>query len=442
MWVKSFGKRWVTISAVHALALTAVFTLLYLLLATRTLHADPQVIYGEDDRRDIYQVTDTIQLERAQSVALMVESKQLTANPDGTFTLTTKPFEFVPGGIGLEDLCPTEPFYEQPTVSGGEFCTGFRMGQDVFATAAHCFSDVPLSNKRVVFGFHQTAADTTTLTFAANQVYTPTEYLINSPDDDYAIVRLDRPVTAPGAAILPLRATGSVPSGTAVGIIGYPVGLPLKVAFGEATQVYTSSDSLFYSNVDSYVGNSGSPVFDTAGTVVGILLSGATDFEPQDPTPFSCWVSRRLDNGVAGEAAVHTSLFATDLAVTATPSRPTAAPGTRLTYTLDLQASSGLLQLTNIVLTSTIPTGTTYVPGSATDGGTLGPDGTLRWSVGAMNPGESRVVSFQVQVTADAPPLFAPLVYADTDYGRFVGQAAAVHLITPAYLPLFVYDLK
>jgi hypothetical protein len=59
-------------------------------------------------------------------------------------------------------------------------------------------------------------------------------------------------------------------------LVGHPYGLPKKT--DTDGQVKNVSLSEIRAYVDSYGGNSGSPVFDSQGSLVGILVGGAPDF--------------------------------------------------------------------------------------------------------------------------------------------------------------------
>ena len=73
-----------------------------------------------------------------------------------------------------------------------------------------------------------------------------------------------------------------------VGLAGYPVGLPLKVAFTESdpnkdpsevtNRIFARNATMFFARLDAFKGNSGSPVFNEEFEVVGILTGGASDF--------------------------------------------------------------------------------------------------------------------------------------------------------------------
>ena len=61
-------------------------------------------------------------------------------------------------------------------------------------------------------------------------------------------------------------------------VIGHPVGLPAKVAGGAIVRDNTPNP-FFVANLDTYGGNSGSPVFNSrTHRVEGILVRGERDF--------------------------------------------------------------------------------------------------------------------------------------------------------------------
>ena len=114
------------------------------------------------------------------------------------------------------------------------------------------------------------------MTFNANAVYRVSRIVARGTptgrDDDYAVMELDRVVTG----YTPYRNVDLVRTGDSLTLIGHPVGLPKKFDFGGQTQSVT--ETLIRGTVDSYGGNSGSPIFDADGNLVGILVGGAPDF--------------------------------------------------------------------------------------------------------------------------------------------------------------------
>ena len=99
--------------------------------------------------------------------------------------------------------------------------------------------------------------------------------VVESAGKDYAVVKLDRPVV--GHNPLRLRQSGSLSVNDSIVVMGYPSGIPLKIAGG--AKVRSLQSGYFVANLDTYGGNSGSAVFnETTGEVEGILVRGETDF--------------------------------------------------------------------------------------------------------------------------------------------------------------------
>ncbi len=229
----------------------------------------PKVIYGTDDRIDLYQETDPDRRTWAASTCGLFRQSSLVENGDGSVTIQSSAY----------DVCSDEPFANQPT---GAFCSGFMVADDIIVTAGHCFDSGDLNSIRFIFGFVMEDANTPVLTVSEDQVYIGVELLGQAlaGNLDYAVVRVDRAITSPDAMAFGIRREGVVSVGANVGVIGHPTGLPLKLAFGANTVVRNNSDSGFFvANLDTYGGNSGSPVIDPiTGLVEGILVRGETDF--------------------------------------------------------------------------------------------------------------------------------------------------------------------
>ncbi|MBI4658044.1 MAG: immunoglobulin domain-containing protein [Verrucomicrobia bacterium] len=253
-------------------------------LAVTVLGDPTKAIYGRDNRVDLYD--EPLQRRRtwASAVCGIVSTEELTANADGTFTLRVGSFNASIQAKYGSALCNDEPFRNQPLAP---FCTAWLIGPDLVATAGHCLLGSPdnLPSFRFVFGFVAVNANSAVTRFDAQQVYTGRvveRYPQSSSADDYAIIRLDRPVQLAGVRPLAVRQTGRISTGSQVGVIGHPWGLPVKIAFGEDAIVTAlgPSPNVFYATLDTYEGNSGSPVFNAdTGDVEGILITGRDDFE-------------------------------------------------------------------------------------------------------------------------------------------------------------------
>ncbi len=259
-----------------------------------------RVIYGVDNRKDLFQVTSSRVKKSAAAVVALVKSSDLTRQPDGSFALATSSYQ------ADYQLCGSEPFVKQPL---GCFCSGFLVAPDVVATAGHCVKSAQdLAGIRFVFGFRMNNAQTARTTFPAIDVYAGVTLIgrqLAADGTDWALVRLDRPVA--GRAQLPLRTSGKISGSARLFVIGHPCGLPQKYAPG--AQVRDNSPTPFFvANLDTYGGNSGSPVFNaTTYKVEGILVRGENDFV----TNGSCYVSLVCPTtGCRGEDVTRATVWA------------------------------------------------------------------------------------------------------------------------------------
>jgi len=258
----------------------------------------PEVIYGDDDRLDIYQVqSGKLKAMADSTVALMAGSKVTIDEESGIASIQTRSYS------RSYNLCEDEPFYDQETAA---FCSGSLVGPDLIMTAGHCVtSQSSCETTKFVFGFAVTEGGKNPRSVPAGDVYGCKTLLGRAQQNsgaDWAIIRLDRTVT--GHAPLKLNRSGSIPNGTPLIVIGHPAGLPTKVAGGAYVRDQ-GSDGHFVANLDTYGGNSGSAVFNAVtGQVEGILVRGETDYTYRG----NCRVSNVCtDDGCRGEDVTRVS---------------------------------------------------------------------------------------------------------------------------------------
>ena len=229
-----------------------------------------KVIYEMDDRTDLHEVTDPTIHRLADGVAGLLDLTRVRDNGDGTSAILTLRF------ATSHDLCASERFREQPTAP---HCTGFLVAPDILATAGHCINTNNLPRARFVFGYRMISATEARTTIPNNDIFAGVGLIARqetADGPDFALVRLDRP--AMGRPILRLRRVGKIPDDAEVFVLGHPSGLPLKYAPGAVVRENDVA-TFFVANLDTYGGNSGSPVFNQSdGTVEGILVRGETDF--------------------------------------------------------------------------------------------------------------------------------------------------------------------
>jgi hypothetical protein len=262
--------------------------------------------YGNDDRQDIYELSGK-DLEDADSVVAIFPASNVIELWNGTSALWTINYG--------EDctLCPSERFREQPT---GAFCSGVLVAPEVIATAGHCIFDEEtstledISALRFVFGFKMLDESTPGVVIDNRDIYSGAEVIAWQDDDttasDWALIRLDRVVE--NHRIARIRQSGTISDGQAVHIIGHTMGLPVKFAGGAFVRD-NRYRAVFVANLDSYPGNSGSPVFNsTTHEVEGILVGGeGGELVKQG----DCYISRVCsDTGCSGEFSTRTTEFA------------------------------------------------------------------------------------------------------------------------------------
>lgn len=258
----------------------------------------PEVIYGTDDRLESYEVTDFGLAGLFRSEVALIPSYDLIPYPGGWVIDTSYTFSDY-----MSPLCPDEPYADQP-VPG--FCSGFPVGPDLITTAGHCVTDQDdCGNTAFVFGFRMLSPVTVVQDLPVDDVYFCDAIVARAQTatDDWAILRTDRPIL--GHEPLRLRRSGAVESDPLVdglAVIGYPVGMPAKLAGGAAVRSAAHPD-YFEANLDVYIASSGSAVLslDPGGRpyrVEGILVRGNADFAWTG----SCWTSQICpdDTGCGG----------------------------------------------------------------------------------------------------------------------------------------------
>lgn len=231
-----------------------------------------RLVYGMDDRKDFFEIDSAGAKANAESVVALFDAADVVDLGNGTSQLKVKPFKTAYG------LCDTERFASQPC---GAFCSGVLIAPDVVASAGHCVDPDYLGSvdqMRFVFGYRLTALDTATVVVPSANVYSGKEIIhhrLTSFATDWSLIRLDRPVA--NGRVATLRADGKIEANAAIYVIGHPCGLPLKYAPG-AKVTKNTAQSFFTANLDTYGGNSGSPVFNEHHEVEGLLVRGQTDF--------------------------------------------------------------------------------------------------------------------------------------------------------------------
>jgi V8-like Glu-specific endopeptidase len=260
------------------------------------------LIHGSDDRRDLYAVEDV----EVRSLAL---SGTVALIPPGSMT-TTANGSLAFGNETLSDifdLCDSEPFLWQPSLAS---CSGVLLDDDLVVTAAHCVTFLPCQNQLWVFGY-AILKEGVRPQLDEGAIYrcrsVPVREYGTTRDGgrlDFAIVQLDRPVSSHRRAAI--ITNQPIPTGERATVIGYPSGLPVKVDRG-ATILDTREAEADYLTLasDTFIGSSGSGVFNRQNELVAIIVRGGEDYEYSPES--HCYISRRIAEGQAFDNGEHAS---------------------------------------------------------------------------------------------------------------------------------------
>ncbi|MBX3039366.1 MAG: trypsin-like peptidase domain-containing protein [Bdellovibrionaceae bacterium] len=253
----------------------------FLLLSLPAMSA----IWGTNDVKPVLQGT-AAQKKAAESVAQLVPKTLITTNADGTRNIETQTL--------AENwyLCPQEPWAKMQSVFVS--CTGFLIAPDRMMTAGHCMVNFGrATNERTsfcsdfvwVFGLQENAAGQVQTKNIPSDRFADCETVIEAVHDseptadgkvifrsDYALTTLKTPSSRTPLKLSPVEPR--LNKGAPVFMIGHPLGAPLKISKGK---VISTAETFWSTSLDSFRGNSGSPVFNSAMEVIGILVRGYPD---------------------------------------------------------------------------------------------------------------------------------------------------------------------
>lgn len=241
-------------------------------------------LYGSDDRQELYAAEATYR-QVGRSTALVAQAWAFDFDGQGRLRLNGASWsDAVVRELGAP-LCASEPYRTQPAPG---ICSAFLVAPDLVATAGHCVNmKTACGDLRFVFGFaYDHAPGEADVTVVPEEDFYRCATVVGHLYDadawaaeevasrelwsDWAVVRLDRPVT--GRAPLPLRTVGAVAAGALLHAVGHPGGIPAKVTGGRATDV--SHELYVNTDLDIYAGNSGSLVTGASGVAEGIVIRG------------------------------------------------------------------------------------------------------------------------------------------------------------------------
>lgn len=232
------------------------------------------IIYSEDDRLDYYEIYELNIQEQARACPALMRVTRLHENEDGSFDI--RPYRQADGtwwtyGERYDFEEYVLRFQDQPMAAS---CSAFLVAPNIVVTAGHCVHDKTedeLEAIRFVFGYWMNSSLDANLSVPAENVYS-VKRIIHSEHNslmniDYAVIELDRDCTVAEPLFI---ASEPLKEGDYVYTIGYPNGLPLKYA--PNAYVIRLDPNSFLASLDAFKGNSGSPVFNANGEIVGVYM--------------------------------------------------------------------------------------------------------------------------------------------------------------------------
>lgn len=237
------------------------------------LTENSSAIYGIDDRKFV-DANSSLKIKQLSKSIAMITSKDIVEKHVLNSTITGS---LLSDRDGL-NLCAEEKFAKHHSVNS---CTGFLIAEDLMASAGHCFTpDIDCSNKIIAFDVLSKNEVKKGYRISNKNIYECKEVVSRVLDSensiDYVVIRLKRKVS--DRPILKLRKEGLINSKEKVFMIGHPLGLP-QVVSTAADIVESENEHFFKTTLDSFEGNSGSPVFNSKTfEVEGILVRGEEDF--------------------------------------------------------------------------------------------------------------------------------------------------------------------
>ena len=243
-----------------------------------------RVIYGNDNRKDLYEVTNPLYRKLSDSTVAFFRPNVLVRKKDGdAFSIVSRSFK------QTQNICASEPFADQPESA---YCSGVLIWKNMILTASHCvYSEEQCASTQIAFGFDVNGLGAYPHSLPQTDVYNCKSIYHadwNPQGSDFALIILDRDVI--GHQPIPVPDQSNFTIKTKLLMIGHPAGLPTKLDDGGIIRDDVASRDYFSATLDSYFGSSGSPVFDQmTGELKGILVRGEEEDFVQKG---SCFVSK------------------------------------------------------------------------------------------------------------------------------------------------------
>lgn len=223
-------------------------------------------VYGVDDR-EFVGINSSKKLNTlGASIAMVVPASEIEIKFKRAIVKANK----------LKDtvmLCEGEKFREHLSLPN---CTAFLIAPDIMASAGHCFkTEEDCKENKFIFEVKEKYETTQGHEIPLENIFSCKE-IIESDIDGIALIRLEKSTVKKHP--LKLNLNKELKHGGDVFMLGHPFGLPLMYSKKVKSKNENSKNPFFLAPLDSFVGNSGSPVFNAKTyEVEGVLISGKED---------------------------------------------------------------------------------------------------------------------------------------------------------------------
>ena len=176
-------------------------------------HASQKVVYGDDNRVDVFASTNSMYVELSKSTAAMISGSSIKKSSNGEVSIKGRSLE-------ARGMCKSERFSSQKSAAN---CSGFLVGENLLVTAGHCIKSQSSCNSyKWVFDYKVEFEDQFDFKVPATSVYSCKRIIKTVLDrgtmDDYALIELDRKVT--DRRVLDFRTSGKPAVGDKLVVIG------------------------------------------------------------------------------------------------------------------------------------------------------------------------------------------------------------------------------
>jgi V8-like Glu-specific endopeptidase len=272
-----------------------------LLFALLVLSTNTLALYEEDNRKDLYEVTDPQVKNVASAIAYQLEFVELSGWKFNRFwTMVMEPFE-------QRGICAEEKFSKQLSMRNN--CTGILVSPKHLLTAGNCITEHYCSNDLYYWVFdYNLKSDAPFVEKHHSKNFYQCEKIVKRVFDrstgiSYALMELKKEVK--GITPVKFRQSGAMAPNEELIVLGHPRGLPLKIA--DQTKVYDQNERLFILNSDITGESRGSAIINAKSyELEGMMIYGTRNY---DQAGRDCESSAVYPNNEAQELAIKTSFL-------------------------------------------------------------------------------------------------------------------------------------